>query len=120
MSPLARVSEEHVGDIAIAVVDGEIDASNARAVGDRLRESLTNRSHALIVDLAATSYVDSAGINLLFALDLELRQRRQHLRLIVPPQSPIARMLAITGLDDAVATHATRDAALEDAAAANG
>jgi hypothetical protein len=33
MSPLARVFDEQVGPIVVAVVDGEIDASNARVLG---------------------------------------------------------------------------------------
>lgn len=120
MSPLARVFDERAGDIAIAVVDGEIDASNARDIRDRLRDSPTNRSHALIIDLGEMRYLGSAGINVLFELDLELRQRRQRLHLIVPPRSPIARTLAITGLDRTVATHGTREAALEQASLDDG
>jgi anti-sigma B factor antagonist len=117
MSPLVRVAEEQVGDVTVVAIDGEIDASNARDVGERLRSALTNHSHALVVDLGQTTYIDSAGINVLFALDLELRQRRQHLHLVVRPASPIARMTGITGLDRAVATHPERDAALAAAVA---
>ncbi len=117
MSPLARVvDEEAVGDVGIVVVDGEVDAANAADVGDRLRTALTNRSRALIVDLGLTRYIDSAGIDVLFELDRELRQRRQSLHLVVPADSPITRTLAIAGLRTAVATHATREAALERAA----
>ena len=116
MSPLARVTDEHVGEIAVAVVDGEIDASNAHDIGDRLRASLTNRSLALVVDLEGTGYVDSAGINLIFALDIELRERRQQLHLIVGEESPVARVFAIAGVQRVVATHPTREAALEAAA----
>ena len=117
MSPLARVRDEQLGELSIASVDGEIDASNAADISERLRAALTNRSLALVVDLTEASYIDSAGLNVLFALDLELRQRRQQLHLVVPPASPIARMLAITGLDVVVPTRATRAAALEEAAA---
>ena len=118
MSPLARVTDEHVGEIAVAVVDGEIDASNALDLSDRLRAPLTNRSLALVVDLEGTSYVDSAGINLLFALELELRQRRQRLYLIVPDESPIARIFEIAAVPGLIATHPTREAALAAADAA--
>jgi anti-anti-sigma factor len=119
MSLLARVVDEQVGPIVVAVVDGEIDASNARELGERLRASLMNDSLALVVDLGGTTYIDSAGINQLFELGLELRQRRQGLRLVVPEPSPIARALAISGLDHSVATHSSRAAALERAAASN-
>ena len=81
MSPLARVIDEHVDTVAVAAIDGEIDSSNVAEIGRRLRETLTNQSMALVVDLARTSYLDSAGINLLFALGAELRKRQQRLHL---------------------------------------
>ncbi|HEX2410739.1 MAG TPA: STAS domain-containing protein [Solirubrobacteraceae bacterium] len=115
MSWLARVTEERHGDVAIAVVDGEVDASNAADIAERLRQLLTNRSAALVVDLSPTSYLDSAGINLLFDLGTELGDRQQQLHIVVPPAAPIARAISFTGLDIAVPTHATREAALEQA-----
>ena len=118
MSPLARVIDDHVDTVAVAAIDGEIDSSNVVEIGRRLRETLTNQSMALVVDLARTSYLDSAGINLLFVLSAELRQRQQCLHLAVPAASPIARMLAITGIDSAMPVHDTRDAAV--AAASQG
>ena len=115
MIPLVRVLDEQVDEVAVATVDGEVDASNARAVGERLRSAMTNHTHALVVDLTETTFIDSAGLNVLFALDLELRERRQRLHLVIAPGSPVARVAAITGLDGAVATYPVRDAALEAA-----
>jgi anti-anti-sigma factor len=112
MNSLARVVEERRELVLIAAVEGEIDASNVSDIADRVRLMLTNRSEALVVDLARTSYLDSAGINLLFKLSSELEQRQQALRLVVAPSSPIARMLSITGLDTAVPTFPSREAAL--------
>jgi anti-sigma B factor antagonist len=112
MKPLARVAESLHGDVAVAAVEGEIDASNARGIGDRLRQTITNRGRALVVDLAATTYLDSAGINLLFEIGNELRERQQRLLVVVAEPSPIARMLAITGLDAAVPTYPTLESAL--------
>jgi anti-anti-sigma factor len=111
MSQLARVVDEETGEVALVALEGEIDASTARDVAQRLRGALSNRSLALVVDLDATTYIDSAGINALFALDVELRQRRQQLHLVIRPGSAVARVAAIVGLDRTVATHATRDAA---------
>jgi anti-sigma B factor antagonist len=96
----------------VAAVEGEIDASNARGIGDRLRQTITNRGRALVVDLAATTYLDSAGINLLFEIGNELRERQQRLLVVVAEPSPIARMLAITGLEAAVPTYPTLESAL--------
>ncbi len=112
MSLLARMVEERGDDVSVAAVEGEIDASNANAVAERLRTLLTNRSSVLVVDLTDTTYVDSAGLNLLFELASELEHRQQQLRLVIAPASSIARMAAIVGLDAAVPTHPTRAAAL--------
>jgi anti-sigma B factor antagonist len=113
MSLIARIVDEQRGDVSIVTVEGEIDASNAREIADRMRATLSNQGQVLIVDLTPTTYIDSAGINVLFHLGVELGERQQELHVVVAPASPIARMLAIVGLDRAVPTHATREAALE-------
>jgi anti-anti-sigma factor len=115
---LAKLTEDRDGGITVAVIEGEIDASNVGHLAVRLRSLLTNRSEALVVDLIGTTYLDSAGINLLFELAAELRQRQQHLHLVVAESSPIARMLAITGLAEAVPTHSTRETAVREARSA--
>jgi len=112
MSLLARVVEEQREDISIAAIEGEVDASNVQELGERLRTLLTNRSTALIVDLTETTYLDSAGINMLFELAGELTDRQQRLQLVVPAATPVLRMLTIAGLIGAITTHETQDAAL--------
>ena len=118
MSTLARVEDRWDDGVAVARLAGEIDSSNVQDIGDRLRSLVSNHSYALVVDLSEIAYVDSAGINLLFALGEELGGHQQQLTIVVRDGSPIARMISLTGLDRAVSTHATLDAAL--AAAARG
>jgi anti-anti-sigma factor len=108
---LASINAGQDGAVAVAAIEGEIDAANAAEVDVRLRALLTNRSTALIVDLSAVTYLDSAGINVLFGLGDDLRSRQQRLHLVVEPTGPIARMLAITGLDRAQPTHSSLAAA---------
>src|SRR5204862_6108283 len=105
MSTLARIADEWHDGVGVARLDGEIDVSNVHDIGDRLRSMVTNHSFSLVVDLSGIAYVDSAGINLLFALAEELRGRRQRLAIVVGEASPIARMMALTGLDRAVSMH---------------
>ena len=102
MSTLARLEDEWHDEIPVARLQGEVDASNVKEMGDRLRSLLSNRSVALVVDLSATVYLDSAGINMLFALAEELRGRQQRLALVVGDGSPIARMVTLTGLDQTI------------------
>ena len=114
MTLLAQVAEERHGGVAVVRVSGEIDASNTRWLDDRLRGALTNQSHGLVVDVTATTYLDSSGIALLFNLATALRDHQQQLRLVVAEESPIARMVRLTGLADAVPTYPALEAALAE------
>jgi anti-anti-sigma factor len=109
---LAHITDERSGGLAVARVEGEIDASNVKWVETRVRALLTNQSDGLVVDLSPTTYLDSAGIALWFALAADLRQHQQQLHLVVVDRSSIARMVSLTGLDAAVATHPTLETAL--------
>jgi anti-anti-sigma factor len=115
MRQLARILPETHHGIPVARLEGEVDMTNAKSLGDRLRGLLTNRSVALVVDLGPTTYLDSSGITLLFGLADELRLRQQQLHLVVPDSSPVARVIAITGLNQIAPTHPTLDQALERA-----
>ena len=120
MSTLARLEDEWHGEIPVARVDGEVDASNVKEMGDRLRSLLSNHSVAMVVDLSATTYLDSAGINLLFALGEEMRGRQQRLVVVVATTSPIARMVTLTGLDQTVPVRPTLAEALGAAGSGDG
>ena len=78
----------------------------------KLRRLVENRLHRIVIDLAAVTYLDSAGINLLYAVSGEVRARQQELHLVVVPGSPIERMLKIVGADRAFPVHATLEEAL--------
>ena len=111
--PLAQVRVDWRGDLPVASIEGEIDASNAGELGTELRGLVTNRSRRLVIDLGPTQYLDSAGINLLFNLEEELRAHQVVLRLVVDPESSVKRMLSLTGLDKTVPTFPTVAAALD-------
>jgi anti-anti-sigma factor len=116
VSTLARLEDEWHGEIPVARLQGEVDASNVKEIGDRLRSLLSNRSVALVIDLSTATYLDSAGINLLFSLAEELRSRQQRLALVVADGSPIARMIVLTGLDQTVPVRAALADALGEVA----
>jgi anti-anti-sigma factor len=116
MRQIARIDVETHGDIAVARIEGEVDMSNAQALGERLRGVLTNRSEGLIVDLGPTTYLDSSGITLVFELLEELRRRQQQLHVVVPESSPLRRVMTIVGLDQVAPLHGSVDAALQRAA----
>jgi anti-anti-sigma factor len=107
-----RVREERLDTTLVIALDGELDAASVGEVAVKLRRLVENQAVRLVVDLERVSYLDSAGINLLFAVAGELAARQQQLHLIVVPGSPIERTLTIVGADRAFPVHPSRDAAL--------
>ena len=114
MRTLARLADAWHDEVPVARLHGEVDASNVKEIADRLRALLSNRSVAMVVDLSQTTYLDSAGINLLFALGEEMRGRQQRLGLVIADGSPISRMIVLTGLDQALPVRGTLAEALAD------
>ena len=85
--------------IVVAAVEGEIDSSNAAELRLALSERLPSSSSSLVLDLSDVTYLDSSGIHLLFDLGRRLAARRQSMRLVVPPQAPMRRVLELCAVD---------------------
>jgi anti-anti-sigma factor len=100
-------------DVVIARVSGEIDLSNATSVGDELAAAVPNRAFGLVIDLGGMAYLDSSGVSLLFDLAARLRRRQQQLRLVVPDDSPLQRVLRIVDVGSTVPIVPTIDEAVE-------
>jgi anti-anti-sigma factor len=98
MTELARIDVEPGDGACVVHVRGEVDISNAPRLLAAIEDALTNETPALTLDLTGTSYLDSAGVQLLFVLAERLKDRRHQLRLIVPEQSPVRALLELTGL----------------------
>jgi anti-anti-sigma factor len=99
---LARLSFERDGDVELARIAGEVDASNVVQLSEKLLEVVSNQVRALVLDLTETSYIDSSGISLIFDAAARLRNRRQQLRLVVPPRSFVGEVLAAVSIQESV------------------
>jgi len=100
-------------DVVVARLSGEVDLSNAAEVGDHLAAAVPNTALGLVLDLTATTYLDSSGVHLVFDLAERLRTRQQQFRITVPAGAPIRRVLRIVELGDTVPVLATVDEAVE-------
>lgn len=100
------------GDVAILTLAGRLVLedmeSPLRTEIERLvREGVVK----LVLDLAAVSYIDSAGLGLMVAKFVSLRSRGGDLRLVHPtPRS--MHLMTITSLATVFETYATEDAAV--------
>ena len=103
---------EQRDDVLIAVVEGEIDSSNAAELRLALSERLPSASSALILDLSNATYLDSSGVHLLFDLGRRLAARRQALRLVVPDSAPMRRVLELCAVDAVAPMDRELDASL--------
>ena len=63
--------------VVVARLTGEIDLSNADSIEGAIAEATPNHALALILDVSALDYLDSAGIHLIYKLREKLRARGQ-------------------------------------------
>jgi stage II sporulation protein AA (anti-sigma F factor antagonist) len=84
------------------LLSGEIDFSNAAQLARALKGSVSNMDDELVLDLSGVSYVDSAGIKVMFELARSLKDHQQRLVLVVPEGSGVRRSLTFGGLLHAV------------------
>jgi anti-anti-sigma factor len=96
VTELARVELEQAGSATVARIVGEVDLSNARSLELEIAATVPNEAAALVLDLSETTYLDSAGIRLVFGLADAVRRRGQELRLVVPETSPVHRILELS------------------------
>ncbi len=99
------------GDLALAVIAGEIDASNAAVIASELS---ARGSRTLVIDLVDVRYLDSAGIAMLDQL-----RRTSEILLVVPERSIIHRTMTIVGFDQVVPIFGSAEDALADAASSD-
>ncbi len=84
-------------------LSGEIDLANAATVEDELRAAVSSQPTTVSVDLTDLTYMDSAGVRILFALASRLRALRIMLELVVPLDSPTRRLIELSGFESLAA-----------------
>jgi anti-anti-sigma factor len=110
-SPAEIVLDRRDGSI-VARLSGEVDMSNAAYVRDQLLASIPNDALALVLDISDCRYLDSAAIEVVFEVSRRLGRRRQELRLVMPPDSPLRRVIELTELHTAAPVYESLDRAL--------
>ena len=113
MEELARIDIEPGPSVVVARVSGEVDISNVGLVRRRLEDAVSNASVGMVIDLSATTYLDSSGVYLLFEFARALEGRQQRMSVVAPPATPSTRVLLITGFDKIVPVWETVEAAVQ-------
>ncbi|MFC4002522.1 STAS domain-containing protein [Prauserella oleivorans] len=84
-------------------ISGEVDLSNAEVVQDDIYGAVANDLIRVRLDLAGLTYIDSAGLRILFTLADRLQLLQTELEIVAPHGSPTRRVIELSGLDTVVA-----------------
>jgi anti-sigma B factor antagonist len=118
MMRLADFSIELVDRIVVVRLVGEVDMSNAGELGSVISDRVTNEMLGLALDVTNLEYIDSAGIQLVFELRTQLKNRGQEMRLVVPAGATIAKTLQIVDIPRIVGVSESTQEATESIVAA--
>jgi anti-sigma B factor antagonist len=83
----------------VVSIDGEVDLANAAELEQQIAER-TAEASAVIVDLSATSYLDSSGIRLLDHLVRAHERRGARLVIVAPEGGAAAYVLELCAFRD--------------------
>ena len=99
----ATINVEHGDETSARIaVAGEMDMDNAIEVEQQILGAISNQLDAVTLDLSGLDYIDSAGLRVLFTLATRLETLQIALQLIVPEESPIRRMIDLSGVTGAM------------------
>src|SRR5436853_3483263 len=119
MSADPMLSTEDRDGVMVAHVTGEVDLANAARLGRALARAIPNDAVGVVIDLSSTTYLDSSGVSLVFDLAERLKARQQLVRVALPEDAPLRRVLRVVNLESVapiVASQGDAVAAIRQAA----
>jgi anti-anti-sigma factor len=103
------IDEDLVGHRTVLSVAGEIDMSTAAALRAAIESAGTGASE-IWLDLTATTFMDSSGIHAIATGRARLAEANRRL-VVICPDGPVLRVLALTGFNQLLEIHPSRSAA---------
>lgn len=101
---------EHLPDVVVLKVGGEIDMTTAPALENAVRQALSERPARLVIDLTGAQFFSSAGIAVLM---LAHRGSDEVALRVVASDRVVLRPLELTGLTDDLDIYPTLASALD-------
>ena len=98
MTELATFDVRESGGFRVVVAVGEIDISNAHEFRRALHDAAPAGTEALIISLAAITYMDSNAFAVLLETSRRFGVSRRELRIVCPPDSSCGKLVRIAGL----------------------
>ena len=91
----------------VVVLPGEIDVTNADEVIEQLVGALSPGVDTVIADMTSTSFCDSSGVHAIMRAHNWAATRDIALRLAVPPEGSVRRVLELTGAERVMPVHSS-------------
>ena len=107
MADLATVT---TAPLPVVTLPAEIDMATAPAIGEQVAAALAPGVHAVIADMTATVFCDSAGISMLIRAKKRATAHGAELRLLLPCPN-VLRVLKIQGVDAVLPVYHSLDEA---------
>ncbi len=107
-----RIEEESPQPaVRVLVVHGDADLHSAPELRERIHGAIDDGANTLVVDLSATTLIDSTSLGVLLGGMKRLREENGEMRLVVP-QAEVRRIFEITMLERIFPLHDTQEEAL--------
>jgi anti-anti-sigma factor len=94
----ARVDVSTSGDRVHFAISGDVDLANAADVEAQLTKAIRNRATGVTLDLSDVTYLDSAGLQVVFALTVSLRRLQIDIRVVAPEGSAARHAIEMAGM----------------------
>ena len=105
-----ETSSAEVDGVRVIAVRGELDLSTAPDLDGPLTAAVDGGGASVLIDLAECEFIDSTGIALIVRAWQQLDGNGSSGRLaICSPNDQVRRVLDVSGLDQSIPVHASRD-----------
>ena len=104
-----------VGPQAVVTMPAEIDVTNADEIRQALLAAASHDAAVLIIDMGATTFCDSAGVQAIIDTHNQAAATHIQLRLVA---TAVLRILELVGIDQLIPIYPTLEAALAGASSA--
>jgi anti-sigma B factor antagonist len=106
------VDDSGYDDLAVLVVGGEIDYDTSPELRERIAASIDAGGRRLVLDLSAVTFVDSTAIGVLAGAAATLDEVGGGSPAAICRHPNVLQILEITGIDNVISVHSSRDDAL--------
>ena len=83
----------------VVMLPDEIDMTSREDTYDQLHAAFASGAPVVVADLTATTFCDCASLRRLIAVQDRAAAQGTHLRLVIPPGSPVHRLSALLSVE---------------------